>query len=867
MNTDNKIQNLEEFIQSEDCTPMLKQYFEIKSKYMDLLLFYRMGDFYETFFDDAKKTAKLLDITLTKKGHNTIDIPMAGVPYHAIDGYLAQLVSLGESVVICEQIGVPGQNKGPMERKVTRIVTPGTVTDESLLRDRIDNLIMAVSKDLKTDHYGIAVLDMSSGDFYINEGDGKDYLKTELQRTTPAEILYNENIYEKEIFNGIKGVRKRNEWEFEFSTCYKQLCGHFKTQDLTGFGVNEAATGICAAGCLLNYVKETQKCSLPHIQGIRLNKKCDYIVMDASTRRNLELTVNTVGGADNTLAWVLDHCSTAMGSRLIKRWIHLPVRDLEKLNFRHNTIQAIISAEIYSELTENLNRIGDLERIVARLALRSIKPRDLCKMKESLSVIPEILNILSEHQVPEFNTFLTGIKPFTELRNLIDSAIVDLPPVLIRDGGVIKEGYSSELDELRAISEGNDRFLEELEARERERTGISTLKVGFNRVQGFFIDVTKAQNDKVPADYIRRQTLKNNERYITKELKVFEEKTLHAQSKSLELEKQLYDQLIELLFPYINDLKQTAQNIALLDVLNNLAERALQNNYTRPEFCSEHRIDICNGRHPVVEKVMEEPFIPNSLHLDKNLNELIITGPNMGGKSTYMRQTALIAVMAYIGSFVPAESAKIGVVDQIFTRIGASDDLSSGRSTFMVEMTETANIVRYATNSSLVLVDEIGRGTSTYDGLAIAWATAEYLADLQALTLFSTHYFELTELPSRISNIKNVHFDAIEHDDDIVFLHTVNDGSTNRSYGIQVAALAGLPQDLLQRAKNKLISLEKSQRHEQTGRQTSIFQNMKIDSGTQNEIIEEIKNTDPNELTPKSALELFYKFSNMLCKN
>ena len=864
MNTENKIQNIEEIIQSEDCTPMLKQYFDIKSKYKDLLLFYRMGDFYETFFDDAKKASKLLDITLTKKGHNTIDIPMAGVPYHSIDNYLAQLVGLGESVVICEQFGVPGQNKGPMERKVSRIVTPGTVTDESLLKDRIDNLIMAVNKDSKSDRFGIAVLDLSSGDFYINEGNGTDYVNTEIQRTTPAEILYNEIITERSIFDNIRGIRKRNEWEFELTTCYKLLCTQFKTQDLSGFGVNDAPIGICAAGCLINYVKETQKCSIPHIQSIRLNHKHDYIVMDASTRKNLELTVNTSGGYENTLASVIDHCSTPMGSRLIKRWIHLPTRDLKKISHRLDTVQSIIEQDIYAELADTLNQIGDLERITARLSLRSVKPRDLCKMKESLEVIPQIRDIISGQNLEVLNVFLENIQPFTEIKDLINSAVIDVPPLLIRDGGVIKNGYNAELDELRAISAGNDDFLAKFEIQERERTGIGNLKVGYNKIQGFFIDINKSQSDKIPSNYIRRQTLKSSERYITKELKEFEEKTLHAQSKALELEKQLYEQLIDLLLPHINDLKKTSQYIAFLDVLNNLAAIAIENNYVRPEFCSEHRIDIVKGRHPVVEKVMETPFIPNSLHLERDQNELIITGPNMGGKSTYMRQTALIVIMAYIGSYVPAESAKIGTIDQIFTRIGASDDLSSGRSTFMVEMTETANIVHYATNNSLVLMDEIGRGTSTYDGLSIAWATAEYLADLQALTLFSTHYFELTELPNLRSNIKNIHFDAIEHDDNIVFLHSVNDGSTNKSYGIQVAALAGLPHDLLQRAKNKLASLEKKHQSNPIQKQTNIFQNIVVDEKIQNEIIEEIKSTDPNELTPKSALELFYKFNTML---
>ena len=863
--TNNIPQSLLDLASNPECTPMLKQYFEIKFQYMDVLLFYRMGDFYETFFDDAKKASQLLDITLTKKGHNSIDIPMAGVPFHAVDNYLAQLVSLGESVAICEQVGVPGQNKGPVERKVVRIVTPGTVTDETLLKDRYDNLIMGINKDPQSDHFGVAFLDLSSGDFYINEGDGIDYILTEIQRTTPAEILYNEDLKNKDLFSNIKSSRRRPNWDFEFSTAYKLLCTQFKTKDLAGFGVDEAHIALGAAGCVFNYVKETQKCNLPHIQSIRLNRRSDYIIMDAATRKNLELTMNTQGGTDNTLASVIDHCATPMGSRMLKRWIHLPIRELTKINQRLDVITAILSQSIQDDLTDALRQISDLERILTRLALRSIKPRDLVKIKESLQIIPLIHEILKAHPHATFEPFLTKINPHTDIKDLIDRAIVDLPPLLVRDGGVIKEGYDQSLDELRLICSGDRSFLIELEQRERERTGIPTLRVDYNQVHGFFIEVTKAQCDKVPADYARRQTLKNNERYITTELKEFEEKTLNAQAKALELEKELYEKLIDLLLPHINELKETAHFITKLDVLNNLATVASNNNYTRPKFSNDHRIDIIQGRHPVIEKVTANGFIANDLHLSRDLNELIITGPNMGGKSTYMRQTALIVLLSYIGSYVPAQSATIGTIDQIFTRIGASDDLASGRSTFMVEMTETANIVHYATNNSLVLMDEIGRGTSTYDGLSIAWATAEYLADLQALTLFSTHYFELTELPTERSNVKNVHFDAIEHGDQIVFLHSVNDGSTSRSYGIQVAALAGLPLDLINRARAKLASLEQSHRNKSVQRQGNIFQALETTETTQKEIIDELKRIDPNELTPKIALDLIYKFSNKLC--
>lgn len=849
--------------QEQDTTPMLRQYYKIKNDYPDMLLFYRMGDFYEMFFDDAKKASGLLDITLTRRGKKGTgsEIPMAGVPYHSVESYLAELVAVGESVAICEQIGEPGKTKGPMERRVTRIVTPGTVTDEALLNDRRDNLIACVNYDPKDSVYGIAVINMSSGEFSLQEGKGSDYLTAELQRISPAELLYNECI-SREIFADLKtGLRHRPEWEFELSSCHKTLCSQFKTVSLDGFGVEQAPVALCAAGCLLNYVKNTQRTALLHIRAVRLIKDSDYIKLDPATRRNLELVVNLGGGTDNTLASVLDRCATPMGARMLRRWIQLPIRSCDEIAFRQDCIEDLINAAVTADLSEALAPVSDMERTLARLALRTIRPRDMCRLRSSLEAIPRIAEISKAVCRHWDSTFTLHIKQFDELRLKLESAILDQPSLLIRDGNVIKDGYSSELDELRALSQGSEVFLQQLEQSERERTGITTLKVGFNSVCGFYIDVSRGQASRVPADYIRRQTLKNNERYITPQLKEFEEKVLNARARSLELEKILYEELIDYMLPFLEQLQDTAFWLSRLDTLNSLASVAAEGGYCRPELKTEHRIEIRGGRHPVVEKVLQGAFIPNDTVLERDCSMQIVTGPNMGGKSTYMRQTAIIVIMTFMGSFVPATSAVIGDIDQIFTRIGASDDLASGRSTFMVEMTETANIAHYATNRSLVLMDEIGRGTSTFDGMAIAWATAEYLADLHAMTLFSTHYFELTQLPEERSDVTNVHFGAIEHHDSIVFLHEVKSGAASKSYGIQVAALAGLPEDLLKRAREKLKELERNRPAEagKTSDQNEQFELSLFDKEDYREmLLNKIRSVDPDDLTPKAALKLVY---------
>lgn len=846
-------------------TPMMQQYLGLKAQHPDVLLFYRMGDFYELFFDDARKASELLDISLTKRGQSAGQpIPMAGVPYHAIEGYLCRLVQLGESAAICEQIGDPATSKGPVERKVVRIITPGTLTDEALLNERQDNLIVAV--DFVAPYYGLAAMDVASGRFIVNQFTKQETLAAELQRLNPAELLYSETFPELSQLGQRRGMRRRPAWEFEFSTAYHLLCQQFGTQDLRGFGIEEQKIALQAAGALMQYVRDTQRTALPHIQGLRLEKSEQMVVMDAATRRNLELTSNLSGGLDNTLAEVLDTTATPMGSRLLKRWLHQPVRNKAQLQQRQDVITELLDQQMMTALTPVLKQIGDVERILARLALRSARPRDLSRLRNAFQQLPELQTILKDSQT--LQELAQTIQTFPELQDLLERAVIENPPVVMRDGGVIANGYNAELDELRDLENGATRYLEQLELRERQRTGINTLKVSYNKVHGFYIDVTKANAHLVPTDYIRRQTLKNNERYLIPELKEYEEKVLTAQSRALALEKQLYEDILDQLLPHLAKLQVSAAGIAELDVLNNLAERAQTFDYHRPELIDEAKVIIKGGRHPVVEQSLQVPFIANDLQLHDQRQMLIITGPNMGGKSTYMRQTALIVLLAYIGSYVPAASAQIGPIDRIFTRIGASDDLASGRSTFMVEMTETANILHNATHQSLVLMDEIGRGTSTYDGLSLAWACAEQLAKkINAYTLFATHYFELTQLPEQQSNITNVHFDAIEHGDTVAFMHTVQDGAANRSYGIQVAALAGVPRSVINQARAKLHELENRDHSVPEVRNSdSQSASMPMSSIEENELYNALDMLDPDQLSPRDALNWLYKLKALSAK-
>lgn len=846
----------------ESHTPMMQQYLKIKAQHPDILLFYRMGDFYELFYDDAKRASQLLDISLTKRGASAGEpIPMAGVPYHAVENYLAKLVALGESVAICEQIGDPATSKGPVERQVVRIVTPGTVSDEALLSERQDNLLAALWQHGES--FGYATLDISSGRFKISEPKNSEEMQAELQRTNPAELLYPENIADMWLIEKRVGLRRRPIWEFELDTARQQLNLQFGTKDLIGFGVEGAPLALRAAGCLLQYVKDTQRTALPHIRSITIDRPQDGIIMDAATRRNLELTQNLSGGTENTLAAILDSTVTPMGSRMLKRWIHAPIRNLEHLKARQESIRVL--QDTYEALFPLLRQVGDMERILARLALRSARPRDLARLRVALEQLPQLQLLLKQIESAPLQLLQKNISEFTDITDLLSRAIIETPPVLIRDGGVIAPGYNAELDEWRALADGATDYLEKLEVREREKLGIDTLKVGFNAVHGYFIQVSRGQSHLVPIHYTRRQTLKNAERYIIPELKVYEDKVLTSKGKALALEKALYDELFSLLMPHLAALQTSAAALAELDVLCALSERAYTLNYVCPTMSNESGIFIDAGRHPVVEQVLSEPFIANPLSLSPEQRMLIVTGPNMGGKSTYMRQAALIVLMAHMGSFVPAGKAKIGAVDRIFTRIGASDDLASGRSTFMVEMTETANILHNATAHSLVLMDEIGRGTSTYDGLSLAWSCAEFLANnIKALTLFATHYFELTSLTGQMSCVENIHLDAVEHNDTIAFMHSVQPGAANKSYGLAVAALAGVPKEVVRRAKQKLKELERlslqGAKGSCEGDNLPLFTEQEM---APHPLVDEVRKINPDDLSPKEALALLYQLKTL----
>lgn len=842
-------------------TPMMQQFLRIKAEHADNLLFYRMGDFYELFFDDARRASELLDITLTARGKsNGEPIPMCGIPFHAADNYLSRLIRAGESVAICEQVGDPATSKGPVERQVVRIITPGTVTDENLLEDRRDNFLMAIATH--QEKIGLAVLDISSGRFFVEELHGLEQLQTELERIKPAEILISEDDACYSTLASIRGLRRQPPWYFEKDTCERLLTEQFKTRDLAGFGCEQMTLAILAAGCLMQYVKDTQRTALPHIQGLRVERSEDAVLLDAASRRNLELETNLHGGTENTLASVIDKTSTAMGSRCLRRWINRPLRDQQELQGRHQSIEALLQNRDYQAIQDQLKPIGDIERILSRVAIKSARPRDLYTLGHSLAQLPELQLSLQTIAAERIQTLAEHISEHPQLVTLLQAAIIENPPVVIRDGGVIADGYDSELDELRHLSKNADQFLVELEAREKERSGISTLKVSYNRVHGFYIEISRAQSDKAPADYIRRQTLKSAERFVTEELKAFEDKVLSARERALSREKQLYDELLDELLLSLPALQKSAEALAELDTLSCFAERADSLDYCQPQFQPRPAIDIVAGRHPVVEQVTRDAFIPNDCKLNDQQRMLIITGPNMGGKSTYMRQTALIVLMAHIGCYVPAEKAVIGPIDRIFTRIGASDDLASGRSTFMVEMTEAANILNNATEKSLVLMDEIGRGTSTFDGLSLAWACAENLAiESRPFTLFATHYFELTSMVDEVKSVKNVHLDAVEHGDSIVFMHSVKAGPANQSYGLQVARLAGVPASVINSARKKLQRLERQSvgSHqvfvEETTGQLELF------NSNPHPIVEQLQELEIDNLSPREALELLYQLS------
>jgi DNA mismatch repair protein MutS len=843
---------------SSNHTPMMQQYLRIKAEHRDILVFYRMGDFYELFYDDARRAAELMDITLTSRGQSAGEpIPMAGVPVHAVDQYLARLVRLGESVAICEQIGDPATSKGPVERQVVRILTPGTLTDESLLEERRDNVLVSLNHD-NEGCYGIASLDLSAGRFVVQEFAGKESLQSEIERLQPAELLLSENFTLPDNLQLRGAVRRLPPWHFDAEAAARQLNEQFGTRDLSGFGCQDLPVAVGAAGALLQYVKDTQRAALPHLRGLRTENQQDAVVMDAATRRNLELDQAQSGHKQHSLIAVLDKCVTAMGSRMLRRWLHRPLRARGVLAKRHQCVESLLQARLFDAVRDQLRGGCDLERILSRVALQSARPRDLTALRDTLARLPDIQALLRSDSDPLLGELSGRIQEHPRTVKLLRRALPDIPAAVIRDGGVIATGYDTELDELRTLSEHSDRILLEMENTERERSGIANLKIRYNRVHGYYIEVSRSQSERVPDDYQRRQTLKGVERYVTPALKQHEDKVLSARSKSLEREKMLYGQLLEQLLEEIQPLSGCAEALAELDVLCALAERADTLGWSRPQLSDESGVDIVGGRHPVIEQVNEEPFVPNDVRLGDDRRLLIITGPNMGGKSTFMRQTALIALLACIGSFVPADRACIGPLDRIFTRIGASDDLASGRSTFMVEMTETANILNNATASSLVLMDEIGRGTSTYDGLALAWAVARELGRSRAYTLFATHYFELTELPGEIANAANIHLDAVEHGDQIVFLHAVKDGAANRSYGIQVAALAGVPERVLAEGRQLLQQLEDGHAYCAPGtdvprQQIDLFANL-----DDSPLAEAFQGIDPDNLTPRQALEVLY---------
>lgn len=856
-------------------TPMIAQYLKIKHEHRNVLLFYRMGDFYELFYDDAKRAAELLDITLTARGaSNGAPIPMAGVPYHSAESYLARLVKMGESVAICEQIGDPSTAKGPVERKVVRIVTPGTLHDEALLDASRDNLLVALytapaGKDTQSETrgWGIAWLELASGRFGAVEVEGDVELLAELQRLSPAELLVPDSLELPPGLEERRGLRRQSDWLFDVESAQRLLCDQLQVQDLKGFGADHLVDGIRAAGALLDYARDTQRGALPHVTRLAVERREEAVVIDAASRRNLEIDINLSGSGENTLAAVLDTTATPMGSRLLRRWLNRPLRDQGEISMRQAAVAALIDANAMDEFHSPLKRISDVERILGRVALRSARPRDMARLRDALAELPTLAERLRAF---DSGSALDGLKvnitPFPALADRLEAAIIENPPAVIRDGGVIKEGYDAELDEMRGMSEHAGEYLVSMEEREKARTGLSGLKVGYNRVHGYFIEIPRAQASDVPADYIRRQTLKNAERFIIPELKEFEDKALSAKSRALTREKLIYEQLLDVLNDELQALSKTAAALAHLDVLNAFAERAIGLDFSRPILTEAPGLKVVQGRHPVVEQVSSAPFVPNDLAFDDEHRMCVITGPNMGGKSTYMRQNALIALLAHTGSFVPAERVEIGPIDRIFTRIGSSDDLAGGRSTFMVEMTETANILHNATAQSLVLMDEIGRGTSTFDGLSLAWAAAEELARLRAFTLFATHYFELTALPERIAGIANLHLTAAEHGDGIVFMHRVEPGPASQSYGLQVAQLAGVPRNVIERAREQLDQLESSAVEKRTEpeagqgmpRQDDLF------ASAPHPVIEALGQLDVDDMSPRQALDALYALRDQL---
>ncbi|MDB5729722.1 MAG: mutS [Noviherbaspirillum sp.] len=867
-------------------TPMMQQFLRIKAEYPSLLLFYRMGDFYELFFEDAVKAARLLGITLTHRGSsNGTPIKMAGVPFHSVEQYLAKLIKLGESVAICEQIGDPATSKGPVERKVTRVVTPGTLTDSDLLPEKSERPLLAICTvaQRKTVVVGCAWLSMASGALKVMEfaGDPASFtkrLRQELERIVPAEILVAEECMAalgdafQAKFTTVPA------WHFDDATGKRDLLEQLGAASLSGFGADNLTSAISAAGALLRYAQSTQGKGLQHVRSLSVELETDFIGLDASTRRNLELT-ETIRGQDNaspTLFSQLDHCRTPMGSRLLRYWLHHARRDQRIAKARHAALNALMRTDASAGLSTTLASVPDIERITTRVALLSARPRDLAGLRSGLQQLPSLRAYVAmcnrDADAPLLKEIHDALATPSDCLDLLERAIALEPAALVRDGGVIARGFDSELDELRALSENAGQFLVDLESRERARTGINNLRVEYNKVHGFYIEVTHGQTNRVPDDYRRRQTLKNAERYITPELKAFEDKALSAQERALVRERHLYEKLLTDMAPHIGTLQSIACALAQLDALTALADHAMRNNWCAPQLVEEPTIMIEQGRHPVVENQIER-FIANDCELTGERRLLLITGPNMGGKSTFMRQVALITLLAYVGSFVPATSAVIGPIDRIFTRIGAADDLAGGRSTFMVEMTESAAILNGATEQSLVLMDEVGRGTSTFDGLALAWAIARHLIETnRSFTLFATHYFELTQLPETHPTAANVHLSAVEHKDSVVFLHTVQPGPASQSYGLQVAQLAGVPQAVIRAARKHLAALE-AHSLQPTPQydlfapsfgETAVGEEQEPEQDkTVSMVIEALQDINPDDLSPREALDALYRLKNV----
>ena len=845
---------------------MMKQYISIKSEYPETLLFYRMGDFYELFYEDAEKASKLMDITLTARGKSAgSPIPMAGIPFHSADQYLAKLLKQNVSVAICEQIGDPATSKGPVERKVVRVITPGTLTEESLLLDREENISAALFQH--GDVTGIATLEISSGRLGGIEVQNREMLGSELLRIHPAEILVateQAGLSHRDRESEIPG------WYFDPSRAHQTLCELFGTQSLEAFDVDSFPVAARAAGALVQYIRDLHGDTIQHIDGIRFEHHNDTIIIDEVSRKNLEIETSSDGNSNHSLVGLFDHCHSPMGARMLRRWFKGPLRDHDALARRHDAIDSLIHDHQYEDIGEQLRLAGDMERILARVAMKTARPRDLVRLRIALEILPKIQELISNTPSELVQSLQPDLDQPPWIRERLDKAVKDEPPAVIRDGGVLKNDYDQELQELRRLQHDSSEFLLELESREKARTGISNLRVRYNRVHGYYIELPRSKADQAPEDYIRRQTIKNAERYITEELKEFEDQILSARGKALAREKWLYDQLLETLAPEVQSLLKCARALATLDVLGNFAERAITLNLCRPVLKDSQELQIKNGRHPIVEQVLDGKFISNSIALDLKSRMLVVTGPNMGGKSTYMRQVAIITLLAHTGSFVPAEQATIGSVDRIFTRIGAADDLAGGRSTFMVEMTEMAHILRNATENSLVIVDEIGRGTSTFDGLALAWACARDLSTrVRAFTLFSTHYFELTALAEQLGGISNVHLDAVEHGNDIVFLYSIKKGAASQSYGLQVARLAGVPDDVIEESRKKLHSLEdqyvgsNNKAKSTPPPQSSLFPENRPEEQA---VIAKLKGFSADETTPREALDILYQLNKLLGK-